>query len=213
MSTPSDETEELAADAVAQARKLVNLVEAILQLGLGFTPNERRAQLNAQLKRLMPSLVESNQLLETLEPETKSARDVLIAGPPRGRSAALIASSVPSSDYIARANAAFQQRMNPAVFAELAEQSEKRKAEAIETAQSLLAEQPELRELANAQPEAVARSLEILALQLRDRDAIMRWLNTQLSDLDMQTPLQFMREGHAEAVEGLLANTLAGIPS
>ena len=152
-------------------------------------------------------------LLEAAEHETKAARDILIARPYPGLGAAQIVSAMPSADYIAQANAAFQQKLNPALFEALAQEAEKQQAVAAEVAQALIAEQPELKKLADTQRETMTRSLEILALQLSDQGAIMRWLNTELSDLGERTPLQFMREGHADAVETLLTNALAGVPS
>ena len=213
MSTPTDETEELAVHVTTNAEKLSQLLEAIRGLGWGFMPHELRDQLNSQLKGIEPALVESNRLLEAVARETKSARDALIARPYQGLSAAQIRSATPSSDYIAQANAAYQQRMNPALFEALTNEAEKQQAVAAEVAKALMAGQPELKKLAETQREAVTRSLEILALQFSDQGAIMRWLNTELPDLGERTPLQFIREGHADAVETLLTNALAGVPS
>jgi hypothetical protein len=59
----------------------------------------------------------------------------------------------------------------------------------------------------------IKASLDILAYVLRDRSMIRTWLNSPHPDLGMRIPLRVMLEGHADAVETMLANALEGIPS
>src|SRR5207244_1770415 len=120
---------------------------------------------------------------------------------------------VPTPDDIARANAAFQRRMTPAELEEHIRQAKVRREVANETARTLLAEQPELRRLAAEQFPTVERGLQLLAIGLPEHEMMLRWLRTQHPDLGLRTPLQLMREGHAEVVEQMLYNALIGIPS
>jgi hypothetical protein len=59
----------------------------------------------------------------------------------------------------------------------------------------------------------VKRSLEILARFLGERPMILAWLNSNHDDLGMRTPIEVILEGHSEAIETLLENALAGIPT
>jgi len=80
-------------------------------------------------------------------------------------------------------------------------------------ARSLLAEQPELRRLPRGQRSAVRRSLVMLAGELKDRDAVVEWLNRGRADLGMERPIDVIRAGRADVVEQLLSDALKGIPS
>lgn len=59
----------------------------------------------------------------------------------------------------------------------------------------------------------IKRSLEILSQFLEERSTILAWLNSQHPDLGMRTPIDLIIEGRAEAVETLLENALAGVPT
>lgn len=59
----------------------------------------------------------------------------------------------------------------------------------------------------------IKHSLDILEKVIGDRPTILAWLNYPHPDLGSRTPLQVMLEGHADAVEGMLENAMAGIPS
>ncbi|MGI8554414.1 MAG: antitoxin Xre/MbcA/ParS toxin-binding domain-containing protein [Dehalococcoidia bacterium] len=48
---------------------------------------------------------------------------------------------------------------------------------------------------------------------LVDPIVIEAWLTSPHRDLGGRTPLQVIREGYADAVEGMLAGALEGIPS
>ena|SRR5438105_13889131 len=78
---------------------------------------------------------------------------------------------------------------------------------------SLLMEQHELGKLFETQGPSVLKSLEILARQLRDRNAVLDWLNRKQPDLDMQTAMDVIRAGRADVLEHLLSDALRGIPS
>jgi len=56
-------------------------------------------------------------------------------------------------------------------------------------------------------------SLDILASVFHDDAAVRVWLNSPHPDLGLRTPLQVILEGHAGAVETMLANASEGIPS
>jgi len=209
MSKSPEESEAPAAKIAAQATAVAAVAERIATEGEGFLSQGRLAE----LKGLADSLVESRQILEQVLREAASARAVLTAPAHQNPGASWVARYVGSSDDVARANAAFEQKMKPALLAELVKQSEARQAAAAEMARSLIAEHAELRELAATQNEAVQGSLQILAQELGSPDAITRWLSTDQPDLDMRTPMQVMSEGHADAVERMLSDALKGIPS
>lgn len=59
----------------------------------------------------------------------------------------------------------------------------------------------------------IKASLDILAQVIDDPATIRAWLNSPHPDLGMRVPLQVMLEGHAGAVETILANAIEGIPS
>lgn len=60
----------------------------------------------------------------------------------------------------------------------------------------------------------IKRALSILYELSGENDAAVRaWLNTPHPDLGEITPLQAIMNGHAGAVEGMLAGALAGLPS
>lgn len=59
----------------------------------------------------------------------------------------------------------------------------------------------------------IKASLDMLAQVIGDQKTIRAWLNSPHPDLGMRVPLQVILEGHAGAVETLLANALEGIPS
>jgi Protein of unknown function (DUF2384) len=59
----------------------------------------------------------------------------------------------------------------------------------------------------------IKRSLDILARVIEDRSAILAWLNSPHPDLGQRTPLQVLLEGHADAVEGMLEDAMAGMPA
>lgn len=209
MANALDHPEGAAATIAARAMELAALAQKIVRDGEGFAPQARRADLD----QIAESLARNRELLEKVAQETESARAVLFAGGSQRDALAVAARYRPTQEEIARANATFQQKMDPAMFDELVRQGAARRAAAVETAQTLLDEEPDLNQLAQTQPTAVRRSLEILAMKLPDRDTIIRWLNTEQPDLDMQTPLHVMRQGYAVAVEGMLENALHGIPS
>ena len=58
---------------------------------------------------------------------------------------------------------------------------------------------------------AVQQSLEMAALDLQDRDAVLRWLEMKQPDLGIRTALEAFQEGHADAVEAMLAAALTGV--
>lgn len=60
---------------------------------------------------------------------------------------------------------------------------------------------------------AIKSSLDMLASVFGRRSLILAWLKTPHPDLDNRTPLDVILSGHPKAVEGMLANALAGIPS
>jgi hypothetical protein len=57
------------------------------------------------------------------------------------------------------------------------------------------------------------RSLDMLADVFGERSMILAWLKSPLPDLDNRPPFDVMLDGYADAVEGMPANALAGIPS
>jgi Protein of unknown function (DUF2384) len=59
----------------------------------------------------------------------------------------------------------------------------------------------------------IKASLDILDRLIGDRAIIRAWLNSPHPDLGLRTPMQLILDGHANAVRGMLANALAGIPS
>jgi hypothetical protein len=59
----------------------------------------------------------------------------------------------------------------------------------------------------------IKASLDILAQVIGDQTTIRMWLNSPHPDLGMRTPLQVILDGHAGAVETILANAIDGIPS
>ena len=59
----------------------------------------------------------------------------------------------------------------------------------------------------------VTRSLEILAIVLGDRKAILRWLNSPHPDLGTRTPMQVILDGQVGAVRTILENAIAGTPT
>jgi hypothetical protein len=59
----------------------------------------------------------------------------------------------------------------------------------------------------------IKRSLDILSDVIGDRATVLAWLNSPHQDLGMRTPLQVILEGRADAVEGMLTNAVAGLPS
>ena len=59
----------------------------------------------------------------------------------------------------------------------------------------------------------IKHSLEILATVVGDPAMIRAWLNSPHPDLGRRTPLQVMLDGHAEVVEGMLEDAMAGAPS
>lgn len=59
----------------------------------------------------------------------------------------------------------------------------------------------------------IKASLDVLDYLIGDRSTIRMWLNCPHLDLGMRTPIQLILDGHANAVRGMLANALAGIPS
>jgi len=200
---------EEAAQIATQAKALTALAERIVATGDVVIPQGRRTE----LQHIADTLAESRRVLERAAEEAETARTILNLSNAQREVLALVARGNPTPDEIARANAALLQPISPAVMAELMRQGAERRVAATALARDLLAEQPELSHLAQKQPEAVQRSLEILALKLPDRDAMLSWLNTEQPDLDMQTPLQVMRQGYGDAVERMLENALYGIPS
>lgn len=60
---------------------------------------------------------------------------------------------------------------------------------------------------------AIKRSLDLLAGVFGQRSLILAWLKTPHPDLGDRTPLDVILGGQPEAVEGMLANAVAGIPS
>jgi hypothetical protein len=59
----------------------------------------------------------------------------------------------------------------------------------------------------------IKRSLDILARVFRDDAMVRIWLNSPHPDLGLRTPMQVILEGHAAAVETILANAIEGIPT
>jgi len=59
----------------------------------------------------------------------------------------------------------------------------------------------------------IKRSLDILSDVFRDRSTIRVWLNSPHPDLGRRTPLQVILEGRSIAVETILENALAGVPT
>ena len=59
----------------------------------------------------------------------------------------------------------------------------------------------------------IKASLDILAQVIGDQTTIRIWLNSPHPDLGLRTPLRVILEGHAGAVETILANAVEGIPS
>jgi hypothetical protein len=59
----------------------------------------------------------------------------------------------------------------------------------------------------------IKASLDILQRMIGDRPIVLAWLNSPHPDLDMQTALDVILSGRADAVEHMLANAVMGIPS
>lgn len=59
----------------------------------------------------------------------------------------------------------------------------------------------------------LARIIEVLQQMLGERSSVLIWLNRPHPDLGGRQPLQTILEGHPDAVETLLENSLQGIPS
>jgi hypothetical protein len=209
MSKPRELAEKVPIEIAAQASAVAALAERVILAGEGFLPQERRQQ----LKEIRDALIDNQRIMEAAAQEAESVHAVLMAAPQDRARAGWNARHVPSSDEIARANAAIQQRLNSAVLAELVRQSEERQAAATNLASSLLASEPQLTEVAPGQSELVRHSVELLAQRLSDRDAVLAWLNTEHRALGHRTPMHVIREGHADAVETLLANAADGIPA
>jgi len=162
----------------------------------------------ANLKHIVKMLIDSRELIEKHVRNQEAILTIL-----SGHSQFAVPAKqavLPSPDDVAMINAAYWRQMNIAPILE-ALQREQEAAERI--ARSLVAEQPELQKLPEAQSPAVLRSLEILSRQLKDRDAVLEWLNKQQADLGGQTAMDFMRAGRADVVEQMLSDALSGTPS
>lgn len=59
----------------------------------------------------------------------------------------------------------------------------------------------------------IAHTIEMLVRMLGGRRTALAWLNRPHPDLDKRTPLSVILDGHASAVETVLANAMDGIPS
>jgi hypothetical protein len=59
----------------------------------------------------------------------------------------------------------------------------------------------------------IKRSLDILTAVIDDQAIILAWLNSPHPDLGGRTPLQVILEGHADAVEAMLEDAMAGMPT
>lgn len=59
----------------------------------------------------------------------------------------------------------------------------------------------------------IKHSLDILTAVIQDRATVLAWLNSSHPDLGGRTALQVILEGHADAVEGMLEDAMAGMPT
>ena len=65
------------------------------------------------------------------------------------------------------------------------------------------------------QPELqpIRRTLELLLDLVGTQEAALAWLNTPSPDLSGATPLEVIRDGHADSVQALLENAALGMPA
>lgn len=59
----------------------------------------------------------------------------------------------------------------------------------------------------------IKHTLDILDMVIDDHATVLAWLNSPHPDLGGRTPLQVMLEGHADAVEAMLEDAMAGMPT